>query len=280
MTISIRPLLPGDVPAALGVFHAVGWGDRRQTVDFFGGLADSVLLVAEVRGHIAGVSGATAFGTEPTPRSGWVHNVVVHPEQRRAGVGTALTEGAMTWLESRGVRAMLLLATESGRPVYERLGFTASIRYAALECPAAATPPELPSRVRPARASDLPAILALDARATGEDRSAAIEPVVPTGWVVADGRHVTGFYLPCAWHQGPAVAEDPDSGRALIELALRLRSPAPMWVGLPESNRDALDHLAALGAIATRYATRMWIGGEPPALRAEMIYGVFNFALG
>jgi GNAT superfamily N-acetyltransferase len=280
MTISIRPLSPGDVSAALAVFHAVGWGDRRQTVDFFGSLADSVLLVGEDRGRIAGVSGATAFGTGATPRSGWVHNVVVHPERRRAGVGTALTEAAMRWLESRGVRTTLLLATDSGRPIYERLGFTASIRYAALECPASATPPEAVPPVRPAQASDLPAILALDARATGEDRSAPIRTVAAAGWVVPNGRHVTGFYLPCSWHQGPAVAEGPDSGRALIDLALRLRGPAPMWFGLPESNREALDHLASFGAIATRYATRMWIGEEPPALRGEMIFGVFNFALG
>src|SRR5262249_20851943 len=131
---AIRVLEADDVDSAPGGFRAVGGGGRRQTIDFFGARPPNRLLVAEQGARIAGVCGATVLGAGSAPRSGWIHNVVVHPDRRRGGLGTALTEAAMRWLESRRARTTLLLATDSGRPVYERLGFTASIRYAAIAC--------------------------------------------------------------------------------------------------------------------------------------------------
>jgi hypothetical protein len=37
-------------------------------------------------------------------------------------------------------------------------------------------------------------------------------------------------------------------------------------------------HFTGLGIMAQRYVTRMWLG-TPPAWRAEMIFGVFNFGV-
>ena len=48
--------------------------------------------------------------------------------------------------------------------------------------------------------------------------------------------------------------------------------------GLPEGNAAAVQYLAGLGITASRYVTRMWLG-TPPAWRAEMIFGVFNFGV-
>ena len=49
-------------------------------------------------------------------------------------------------------------------------------------------------------------------------------------------------------------------------------------LGLPEANAAAVKYLNRLGIVADRYTTRMWLG-TPPPWRADMIFGVFNFAV-
>src|SRR5690242_9332648 len=120
-------------------------------------LPDGVLLVARSEGQIVGTGGAIAFG-----RTAWIGGIAVAPSARGGGLGRRLTEAALEWVGAR--ETVLLLASELGRPIYDRLGFVAECRYRVF-------------LAGPASAGDFPpaefeAALALDARATGEDRSA------------------------------------------------------------------------------------------------------------
>ena len=134
-------------------------------------------------GAIAGTAGATIFpGSPPT---GWVHGIVVRPEYQRTGLGARLTEAAIEWLQARSVGAVQLLATDAGRPVYERLGFTAGERYGSFAWPTASPDPAATNE--PMRPSHLRAVLALDREATGEDRSGFIMSLAPSGWVAVRG---------------------------------------------------------------------------------------------
>src|SRR6266487_4427412 len=81
---------------------------------------DLLAEVYERAGDLVGVSGCAHFGA-----TGWVGGVAVVPEARRAGLGRALTEAAIAWLQERGAGTIQLYATDLGRPVYERLGFVA-----------------------------------------------------------------------------------------------------------------------------------------------------------
>jgi GNAT superfamily N-acetyltransferase len=273
-------MAPGDLPATLEVFHAVGWGNRRRIVEFYRDRHDTALLVALNDARIVGCGGATVLGPAGAPRSGWVHNIIVRPEARGTGLGTALTEAAIGWLRERRVPTVLLLATDLGQPIYERLGFHADIRYAGIEAPVADRPIVPPARVRRADGRDVPEIIRLDTDATGEDRSSLLQSVAGAGWVVEDDAGLDGFHLPCSWGQGPSVARTPGAGRALIELCRTLHGPGPARFGIPETNADALAHLDAMGAAPNRFVTRMWLGAPPPIVRGEMIYGVFSFAVG
>ena len=49
--------------------------------------------------------------------------VLVPPEKRRMGIGTALLMHGIEYLEAKGVAAVKLDATPLGRPLYEKLGF-------------------------------------------------------------------------------------------------------------------------------------------------------------
>ena len=274
MTETIRTIRETDLDGAVAANAAVGWEQRRGLIDFYRRRDDSTVLVAAVDGQIAGCGGATVFpGTPPT---GWVHGIVVRPERQRTGLGTRLTEAAIAWLRGRSVGTVLLLATHAGRPVYDRLGFTAGERYGSFPWP---TPDPGGAGIRRMTISDLPEVRALDRRATGEDRAGFIESLATSGWVATRAGAVVGFHVAWPWGGGPIVADDPASGCALIGLAPRLQPAPSRGLGLPVTNDAAMKHLASLGITADRYVTRMWLG-TPLLWRPDMIFGVFNFGVG
>ncbi len=105
----------------------------------------------------------------------------MRPGQQRSGLGGQLTEAAIAWLRCRSAGAVLLLATDAGRPIYERIGFVAGERYGSFAWPAA--PSDTNVVTRPMQAADLPAAYALDHVATGEDRRGFIEAFASSaGW--------------------------------------------------------------------------------------------------
>ncbi|HEU5319151.1 MAG TPA: GNAT family N-acetyltransferase, partial [Methylomirabilota bacterium] len=162
----IRPLRPADLDGALAANTAIGWDHRRPLFDFYCARDDSALFVAELDGEIVGTAGATLFaGPAPT---GWVHGIVVRPERQRTGLGARLTETAIAWLHARSAAAVLLLATDAGRPVYERLGFVAGGRYGLFPWPG--TGPEADVTLERMQGQHRSAVHALDRAATGEDR--------------------------------------------------------------------------------------------------------------
>jgi GNAT superfamily N-acetyltransferase len=271
---TIRSLRPADLAGALAANDAVGWRDRRVLFDFYGRRDDSALFVVEVDGTIAGTAGATIFpGTPPT---GWVHGVVVRPGHQRAGLGARLTEASIAWLRARSAGAVMLLATDAGRPVYERLGFAVGDRYGLFAWPKAG--PDSTTVLTPMRPGHLEAVLALDREATGEDRGGFIRALASSGWVATRDSEVVGFHLACPWGGGPSIARDGTAGLALLHLAPSVWQRPSRGPGLPEPNAAAVQHLARLGIAPERHVTRMWLG-TPPPWRPEMIFGVFNFGV-
>jgi hypothetical protein len=60
----------------------------------------------------------------------WIAMMLVDPAYRRQGIGMALMEHALTFLEERGIRSIRLDATPLGQPLYARLGFVAEYELA------------------------------------------------------------------------------------------------------------------------------------------------------
>jgi ribosomal protein S18 acetylase RimI-like enzyme len=90
---------------------------------------DVAVFVAERGG---GIVGYVYAGMEPhswkelRDEAGFIHDVVVAEEGRRAGVASALMEAAIGWLRERGApRVMLWTAqqNEGAQHLFERLGF-------------------------------------------------------------------------------------------------------------------------------------------------------------
>ncbi len=91
--------------------------------------ADVAIFVAERSGAIVGYVYA---GVEPRSWkelrdvAGFIHDVVVDPAVRGAGVGTRLIETAAAWLVGRGVPRVMLWTAEKNQDaqrLFEQLGF-------------------------------------------------------------------------------------------------------------------------------------------------------------
>lgn len=151
---------------------------------------------------------ALAFGA-----SGWLANIAVVPAYRRRGLGARVSELALAWLVRGGARTVTLLATEAGRPVYERLGFASEgLPYAKYRIPPGLAP-KGPVGVRPV---DLDRALALDGQATGERRGMLLAPLAD-GLVeaVGAGGAGSGYGLALPWGGGPVVSADAAAAHAL-----------------------------------------------------------------
>jgi ribosomal protein S18 acetylase RimI-like enzyme len=90
---------------------------------------DAAIFVAERAGVAVGYVYAALepqSWKELREASGFVHDVVVREDARRAGVATALMEAAMAWLKSRGAPRVMLGTAEANhgaQALFARLGF-------------------------------------------------------------------------------------------------------------------------------------------------------------
>lgn len=277
--MQIRPMTPEDLGPALAAIGDVGWGDLRPHFAFYFGHACSHPFVAEVEGRIVGTATGTQKGAV-----GWLGHVIVAPESRNRGTGTALTDFVTRHLEGLGCRTLALIATELGRPVYEKLGYSVETHYHSLHGPTLADLPRHPS-LRPLAATDLPAIRELDRYASGEDRSALLRALGPKGWVLTDGsaRGVRGYYAPAPWGEGGAVTLDHESGCILLDLvravAGRDRGQSAVRITLPAANEAGREHLLAAGFAEVGRLARM-IRGQPLDWHPTAIWSRFSGALG
>ena len=88
--------------------------------------------LAEWEGRVVGGAGAVLRRLLPRPRhleggqEAYVLNVWLDEAHLERGVATRLMRELMAWCEARGIRRVSLHASDAGRRVYERLGFTAT----------------------------------------------------------------------------------------------------------------------------------------------------------
>jgi ribosomal protein S18 acetylase RimI-like enzyme len=250
--VLIRPVSPAEHPAALKVIgDAFSIVVRAPTVHTtVGEDPDGHFLAAERDGAIVGTGASIGFGA-----TGWIGGIAVAPEARGARLGQALTEAVIEALGPR--ETLLLLASDAGRPIYERLGFEVEERLAVFWGPDGAAPAPAPNGLRRLTAADRDAVAAHDARVTGETRRLAVDIGLDGAVATPD---LCAVALKPPWPALPILARDPDAGAALLRA---LVAPG-LRLAVPESNAAALETLRALGCTPGRDVVRMRRGAPVP----------------
>jgi predicted N-acetyltransferase YhbS len=250
--VPIRRAGPGDIEPALAVL-ADAFGVQARVPSVYTLVADApdgTLLVAEEDGEVVGTAASIGFG-----RTGWLGGITVAPAARGRGLGRELTSAALDALGPR--ETVLLLATDVGRPIYERLGFVAEGRYAVFKAEVAGAGGEFEV------ARD---VRVVDRRATGEDRSVVLEACTAVGYGGA-------VALRPPWRALPIVGSADGAEvllRGLVEPGMRL--------AVPEENARAVRVISGLGTEGPS-VVRMRLGRVVEWQPGE-VWGVFSLFFG
>ncbi|GHJ48784.1 acetyltransferase [Catellatospora sp. TT07R-123] len=209
-----------DLPGCLALADDRGWLSEEGKWRFLFSVGEAYGL-REDDGTIVGTTILTRYGTGVAA----ISMVLVAARLEGRGLGRRLMRYA---LDQAGPATAILDATEHGRPLYEKLGFEpVGVRHvhAGVFTPPLALPADPVSR--PATGADLPAIIRVDARAMGAERTEVLRRL--PGFcrslrVVERGGEITGFAG--VWPNterlmvGPVVAESDDDALALITESL------------------------------------------------------------
>jgi GNAT superfamily N-acetyltransferase len=113
------PALAARIAQESTTLFAAGWGR-----DHFGWVCE--LESAAVASAMVTLQPWLPHPRYPSGVRAYFHSVHTDPAHRGRGVATRLTEAAIEWARERGFTNFVLHASEQGRPIYERLGFTNS----------------------------------------------------------------------------------------------------------------------------------------------------------
>ena len=237
--LEIRAFTAADVPLGMRLKTQAGWNqleaDWRRMLEMQPGGG----FVAEYAGTPCGTVMTCNFDGVA-----WIAMMLVDESLRGKGIGRALMEHALAYLDERRVRTVRLDATPLGQPLYEKLGFVAEYslaRFAGVPVGGGDV-----SGVALAAASDHEAIFSLDRSITQTDRRKLISRLLAErqGFVVREGGQLRGFLLTRAGANatqiGPCIADDL-AGPMLVRHAFLQHAGQPIYIDIP------LSHAAASG---------------------------------
>jgi GNAT superfamily N-acetyltransferase len=268
--IRLRAMTGDDVPAGLALSRQAGWNQTEADWRRALALQPDGCFVAD-GGGVVGTCCTCAFGPVA-----WVALMLVDASRRRQGVGRALMEHSLAFLDSRKVASVRLDATPLGQPLYEGLGFAPQFRldrYAGV-LPADDTPtsPEVVC-VPGERWGEL---AALDESVTRTDRGKLL--------IRLFGEHpgfVRGIEGPGGWRGlmaarpgfhavqlGPCVGE---AGAALLQDAFRRHAGRRVFLDAPVGHAEARRLAFGRGLTVQRHLLRM-CRGEAVVERQDLLW--------
>ena len=279
--LRIRTMSADDIPMGLALCRFAGWNQLETDWRRLLALEPDGMFIAEQDDRPCGTAGTTCYDT----RTAWIGMVLVHPDLRRRGVGSALMGHCVRHLQGRGIQSIKLDATDDGRPVYMKLGFKderAVHRYAGVRPQGLAADPA----ARAVQAADWPAVARIDETAFGADRVRLLHLLASGGVsaVLPDAGQVRGYGFARlgheAGHLGPVVACDAEAARDVVRALLaRLPDGPVFWDVLPD-NGEAARLAESLGMSVARRLTRMYYGETMNPGNVDLVCAAAGFELG
>jgi len=256
-------MLPNDLALGGQLTEQAGWNQVSADWNRFLALQPSGCFIAELDGQSVGTVTTCVFG-----RVGWIGMLLVNKTCRRRGVGRALLNQALAYLEKQEVETVRLDATPQGEPLYNRLGFSVQYhltRFAGtVESGFVAPAPCLLHIEHGER------VVALDQTVIGYGRGPLLLRLVqePNSRAFIQQRKEAIRGYACtrpgrlAAQVGPCVATSSSAGRILLAHSLNLYRGQPVFVDIPTEHQCAVETVTAFGLKPARVFTRMCRGAE------------------
>jgi GNAT superfamily N-acetyltransferase len=276
MSLVIDRLGPGDLDAALRLSTQAGWNQLAADWQRLLDLSPEGCFAGRLDGKLVATATLASFGRDVH----WVGMVLVDEAMRGRGLGSAMLTHVIDFARARG-GIVGLDATDLGRPVYLKLGFTDVAPIDRWSGTLLALGPA--EGVEMIDRSTFDEVAAMDRKACGSDRGELLlhlmhEPGVFGALVRGEG---FAFLRPgrAQGHVGPFVASRDEVCSALLNRLAALAPPRPVLLdALRAPASDAL--LRAHGLIVARRLTRMALGQPQRLLMGDNVRAAVSFEWG
>ncbi len=279
MNPQLRAMTPADVAAGMRLKDIAGWNQTQEDWERFLQAEPEGCFVAEWDGQVVGTVTTVVY----EGRFAWIGMVLVDPQLRGKGIGTALLQKALDHLDAKKVPCVKLDATPQGKPIYARLGFRIEYeieRHSLTREDGAKASPEIVSQ----GAENLEALLKMDREVFGADRSVLLRSLADSApelvTIAPQEGAVQGFALgrkgSRADHLGPWVAKNALAAREVFEGFLLRSRRQVVFVDVVRDNPWAPALLAANRFQFSRTLTRMYRGENAHPGRPDFLCAILG----
>jgi GNAT superfamily N-acetyltransferase len=259
-------------------------GSRQKALQQYVALQADGWFVAEYNSALAGLVGATVYDA-----FAYIGMMSVLPSMQRRGIGRALMEHLLLWLEQVHCPVALLDATPAGAALYQHFDFVAvdtveEWRQASAQRISVVDYPH-GWRVDTLSLVDLAQLVTFDAPYFGAERTALfsllLSEMPQRAFVVRNHRDaITGYLFARDTMLGPWVACDEQTAELLFTYALSLSLATRHVIQIPGANQHALRLVERYGFSRQRVLTHMCRGNDDLSRQRANIYGQASYAWG
>jgi len=248
-----------DIPVAMRLKDAAGWNQTAGDWARFISASPEGCFVMECHGNVIGTSATITYDD----RFSWIGMLIVDELYRGQGIGTALLERAIHFLDSLKMPTIKLDATPQGKPLYEKLGFMSD--YGIERWMLSRTAKAKAAEKVPVSIED---VLRIDRKIFGANRSGLLRSLAQEAphltLVDQQEGEITGYSFgrlgSRADHMGPWVARNEGSAERLLNSFLLRSSRKLIFVDCLLLNPWAVSLVKARGFEFSRLLTRMFRG--------------------
>jgi GNAT superfamily N-acetyltransferase len=237
-------------------------------------------LLALVDGTPVGMVGAVDYGP-----FAYIGTMGVRQAWQQRGIGYALMEQLLEWLNARGCPMARLDASAAGQHLYPKLGFVTDEETYVFKLQHSIVSTRFSDRVQVACVDDLEAIAEFDAPIFGARRAAVFQRCY--AWLNDrvfvtrnETGQVSGYLFAQTRSLGPWAAHRPQDAAALLAAALSLSYETPPVARVPSSNPIAAALLRDSGFQFVEALAHMRRGGDKTPGHREQLYSLASFAIG
>ncbi len=270
MNVRLRIMTQDDIPEAMRLKEIAGWNQTTADWQRFLFASPDGCFTAEYEGRVIGTVTTIVY----EGRFAWIAQLLVDPEHRGRGIGTALLKCAIEYLDSQNVACMKLDATPQGKPLYLKLGFVREYeierwtlkRQVDKEAPHQAA----------ARIDD---VVRFDREIFGADRGDLLrslaEEAPEFGMMARRDGGIVGYTFgrhgALADHLGPWMANREEAAVELLDAFLRRSGRERLFVDCVLDNPWSVPLVKARGFEFSRPLARMFRGTNRYPGRPEML---------
>jgi GNAT superfamily N-acetyltransferase len=272
MNFRLRAMTGEDIPEAMSLKDLAGWNQTMADWQRFLSASPDGCFAADCDGRLIGTSTTIVYEA----RFAWIGMVIVDPRYRGQGIGKALLERAVEYLDSRNIPCMKLDATPQGRILYEKLGFVSEYEIERWTLKREHTSAGiLPVDGGKGIVQAIESVLRLDREIFGADRSELLRSLAEAApdFTLVDGNagrieaYSFGRRGSLADHLGPWMARNEDVAEHLLDKFLRHSGRELVFVDCLRDNPWAVPLVQARGFEFQRPLTRMFRGtNEHPGM--------------